>query len=190
MRIEIISGSPRTGSVTHRVALFLQQYLMDGTDHEVGLLDVREHNLPPIQTVFSSLDNTPEAYRDTTKRMLAADAFILVTPEYNGSYTPALKNLLDHYPKQVHKPFGIVTASPGAMGGIRAAMQLQQLVFALFGIGSPHMLVVPAVDKKFDESGKLLDEAFTLAIENFVTEYLWLAEKLVVEKPAKQKLAA
>lgn len=190
MTIEIISGSPRTGSVTHRVALYLQQHLKKKTNHEIGLLDVREHNLPPIQTVFSSVESTPEAYRETTKRMLSAEAFILVTPEYNGSYTPALKNLLDHYPKQVHKPFGIVTASPGAMGGMRAAMQLQQLVFALFGIGSPHMLLVPAVDKKFDASGKLIDESFTLAIENFVTEYLWLAERVVTEKLEKQKLAA
>jgi hypothetical protein len=52
------------------------------------------------------------------------------------------------------------------------------------------MLVVPGVDKKFDESGKLLDESFTLSIENFVTEYLWLAEKLVTEKAVKQKIAA
>ncbi len=43
--------------------------------------------------------------------MFAANAFIIVTPEYNGSYTPAMKNLFDHFPKQIHKPFGIVTAS-------------------------------------------------------------------------------
>ena len=190
MTIEIISGSPRSGSLTYRVALFLQQYLKEVTDHNIGLLDVREHNLPPIQNVFSSVDNTPEAYKETTKRMFAADAFILVTPEYNGSYSPALKNLLDHYPKQVHKPFGIVTASPGAMGGIRAAIQLQQLIFALFGIGSPYMLVVPGVDKKFDESGSLVDESFRLSIENFVTEYLWLAERLATEKVVKQRIAA
>ena len=47
---------------------------------------------------------------------------LLVTPEYNGSYTPALKNLFDHFPKQSRKPFGIVTASPGALGGMRAGI--------------------------------------------------------------------
>ena len=89
--------------------------------------------------------------------MFEADAFIMVTPEYNGSYTPALKNLFDHFPKQSRKPFGIVTASPGALGGVRAALQLQTLVYALFGVGSPHMLITPLIDKKFDEHGNLTD---------------------------------
>ena len=190
MTIEIISGSPRIESMTYRVALHLQQYLKEKTEYQIGLIDVREHNLPPVQTVFTSVENTPEEYRETTKRMQSADAFILVTPEYNGSYTSSLKNLLDHFPKQHHKPFGIVTASPGAMGGIRAALQLQQLVFALFGIGSPYMLLVPSVDKKFNESGNLIDGAFASAVETFVKEYLWLAEKVVDEKLMKQKLAA
>jgi NAD(P)H-dependent FMN reductase len=114
--------------------------------------------------------------------MFNADAFILLTPEYNGSYSAALKNLLDHYPKQHHKVFAIATASPGALGGIRAAMQLQELVYALFGIGSPYMLVIPQVDKKFDAKGILLDENFQKAVDVFVKEFIWLAEKIVDEK--------
>jgi NAD(P)H-dependent FMN reductase len=114
--------------------------------------------------------------------MFEADAFILVTPEYNGSYSPAMKNMLDHFPKQHHKAFGIVTASPGAMGGMRAAMQLQQLVFAFFGIGSPYMLVVPGVDKKFDIEGNLLDEGFKKSVDLFLKEFIWLSEKVVEEK--------
>ncbi len=90
-----------------------------------------------------------------------------------------MKNLLDHFPKQHHKPFGIVTASPGAMGGIRASQQLLQLIPALFGIASPYLLIVPAVDKKFDEQGNLLDENFEKRVHNFITEFLWLSEKIV-----------
>jgi hypothetical protein len=63
-------------------------------------------------------------------------------------------------------------------------MQLQQLVFALFGIGSPHMLIVPAVDKKFNEEGELLDVTFEKSINTFIKEFLWLAEKVVEEKVA------
>jgi NAD(P)H-dependent FMN reductase len=89
-----------------------------------------------------------------------------------------MKNLLDHFPKQYRKVFGIVTASPGAMGGIRAAMQLQQLIYGLFGIGSPHMLIVPGVDKKFNEEGQLIDPLFEKNISVFVNEFLWLAEQV------------
>jgi len=70
------------------------------------------------------------------------------------------------------------------MGGIRAAHQMQLLVIALFGIASPYMLIVPGVDKKFDEDGNLLDKAFENSIHNFVTEYLWLAEKIQPPVPS------
>jgi NAD(P)H-dependent FMN reductase len=182
MRIEILSGSPRNNSLTRRVAIHLKTWLKKNTDHEIGLIDLREWDLPFVQSVFMSADNTPEEFRPLSKRIFEADAFILVSPEYNGSYSPALKNLLDHFPKQHHKPFGIVTASPGALGGIRAAQQLQLLVNALFGIASPYLLIVPAVDKKFNADGDLLDESFQNNIHNFVTEFLWLAENLVKEK--------
>lgn len=184
MKIEIISGSPRRNSTTLRVALHLQKMLQESTENEVGLIDLREHDLPPVQEVFLAPHLAPEKYQGLAKRVFEAQAFVLVTPEYNGSYTPDLKNLLDHFPKQSHKVFGLVTASPGALGGMRAAMQLQNLVFALFGIGSPHMLITPQVDKKFDAEGNLLDPGFQKSIDVFVKEFLWLAEKVVEEKVA------
>ena len=183
MRVVIISGSPRQNSVTNRVALHLEKALQN-TDHEIDLIDLRDSGLPPIEKVFSTVNDAPPEHKLVAEKMFGADAFILVTPEYNGSYSPAMKNLLDHFPKQNHKVFGLVTASPGAMGGMRAAMQLQQLVPALFGIVSPHMLLVPAVDKKFDEEGNLLEGSFEKSVKQFITEFLWLAEKLVVEKVA------
>ena len=182
MKIAIIAGSPRKTSVTVRVALFLENWLKQNHDHEIDLIAMRDWEIPAVQNVWPTPDKAPEPFRQLANRINEADAFILVSPEYNGSYSPAMKNLLDHFPKQAHKPFGIVTASPGAMGGIRASQQLLQLVPALFGIASPYLLIVPAVDKKFSPEGKLLDASFESAVHNFITEFLWLAEKLVEEK--------
>jgi chromate reductase, NAD(P)H dehydrogenase (quinone) len=182
MRIEIISGSPRGNSITNRVALHLKNQIREKTDHEVDIIDVRENELPLLQAVFTSVESTPEPYKEVTERMLNANAFILLTPEYNGSYSAPLKNLLDHFPKQHHKVFAIATASTGMLGGIRAALQLQELIYALFGIGSPYMLVTPQVDKKFDEEGNLLDPNFKKSIDIFINEFIWLAEKIVDEK--------
>ncbi len=178
MRIEIITGSPRTESVTYRLALFLEKYLSATTSHTVGIIDVREWNLPLLQGVFTSVDATPDKYKLLSERMFAADAFILVTPEYNGSYSPALQNLLDHFPKQGHKAFGLVTASKGVMGGMRSSQQLLLLVPALFGIASPYMLITPQIDKKFDEEGNLTDPNFQKSVDVFVNEFLWLASTL------------
>ena len=179
MNIEIVSGSPRQESVTFRIALFLQKHLQEKTQHQVNIIDVREWNFPALQEeVFSSVSKTPEHYKPLAKRMFEANAFIVVTPEYNGSYTPTMKNLFDHFPKQMHKAFGIVTASTGSLGGIRASQQLQLLICALFGIPSPYMLVTPQVDKKFDKLGNLTEQSFSNAAHNFITEFLWLAERL------------
>src|SRR6187431_349950 len=173
MKIEIISGSPRVNSMTRRVALNLKNWLDNNTDHVTGIIDMKDWNLPAVQSVFVSVDRTPDEFKPLAERIFNADAFILVTPEYNGSYSPAMKNLLDHFPKQHHKPFGIVTASPGVMGGIRASQQLLQLIPALFGIVSPYLLIVPSVDKKFDAEGKLVDESFGSSVHNFISEFLW-----------------
>ncbi len=181
MHIEIISGSPRKDSGSYRVALFLEAYLSANTQHSINIIDVRDWQLPLLQQVFTSVENTPAEYKPLAERMFAADAFILVTPEYNGGYSPALQNLLDHFPKQIHKAFGIVTASPGAMGGMRASQQMLLLVPALFGIVSPFMLIVPQVDKKFDPEGHLTDPAFEKQVQTFVKEFLWLAESLKPE---------
>jgi NAD(P)H-dependent FMN reductase len=186
MNIEIITGSPRENSVTHRVALFLQKFLSEQTQHNVNIIDVRDWNLPMLQNVFVSEDATPDEFKPLSKRMFEANAFILVTPEYNGSYTPAMKNLLDHYPKQARKAFGIATASSGIMGGMRATQQMQLLINALYGIASPYMLVVGGVDKRFDAEGNLLDATYQKTVDVFVKEFLWLAESLHPETVLNQ----
>lgn len=182
MKIEIISGSPRHESVTRRVALYLENWIREHTSHDVSIIDMRDWSVPPVEHVWTSVEKAPAALRPLAERMMEADAYILLSPEYNGSYSPAMKNLLDHFPKRHHKPFAVATASPGAMGGMRAAQQLLLLVPALFGLVSPYLLIVPAVDKKFSPDGNLLDDSFANSVHNFITEFLWLSEKIVEEK--------
>ena len=180
MNIEIVAGSPRRNSITHRIVLFLHKHLSEKTKHTIKVIDVRDWNLDVLQQeVYKTVESTPAILQPLAKLMFNANAFILVTPEYNGSYTSALKNLFDHFPKQTHKAFGIVTASPGVLGGMRASQQMQLLINALFGVASPYMLITPHVDKKFDEHGNLTDINFQKSIDVFVNEFLWLAENIV-----------
>lgn len=178
MQIEIIAGSARPDSITRRVALHLLNELSNQFEAKVGLIDIAELQLPPVQSVISTLADAPVGIRATAARMLTANAFVLVSPEYNGSYSPAMKNFLDYFPQQPGRVFGIVTASPGSLGGIRAAMQMQALTFGLMGIGSPQMLVVPEVDQKFDTQGKLVDQRFKPAVDKFIERFLWLSRAI------------
>ena len=180
MNIEIVSGSPRAASVTVRIAKYLQEYLsVHESNHAVGLIDVRNWKLGQLQTVFNSITNTPDEFKPLAEKMFSADAFIIVTPEYNGSFSSEIKNLFDHFPKQARKAFGLCTASMGALGGARCTQTLLLYVPALFGVASPNLLIVPFIDKKFNEQNELTDPSFEKQIHVFITEFLWLAERVV-----------
>ena len=182
MRVEIISGSPRAVSLTKRLAQHLAKRLNNIPELNVGLIDIRENQWGAVENVCQGSRTAPSERLEIVSRVFDADAFILVTPEYNGSYSPALKNFLDHFPKQNEKVFGIVTASPGAFGGMRAALQLQTLVYGLMGIGSPQMLIVPGVDSKFLEDGTLTDEAFGQSVDVFIERFLWLSRAIAYSR--------
>ena len=93
-----------------------------------------------------------------------------------------MKNLLDHFPKQSEKVFGIVTGSPGSFGGMRAALQLQTLIYGLMGIGSPQMLIVPEMDSKFQEDGTLINDKFQTSVDSFMERFLWLSRAVTYSR--------
>ncbi|MHA8097988.1 NADPH-dependent FMN reductase [Aquirufa aurantiipilula] len=177
-RILVITGSPRKESNSARIALHLYNRIKQDGEYEVDLLDVREYHLPQFESVFKTVNTTPEAYKSLAEKFFAADAYIIVTPEYNGSYTSTLQNLFDHFPRQQRKVYGVVTATNGSLGGMRASQQLLLFIIALFGIVSPYMLVTPYVDKKFDAQGVLLDETFQAKIDFFLDQFNWLFRKI------------
>ncbi len=72
MKIEIISGSPRQNSVTHRAALHLLQLLQERTGHEVGLIELRENIFPPLQSVYTTAEAAPAELRAVAARMFPA----------------------------------------------------------------------------------------------------------------------
>lgn len=109
---------------------------------------------------------------------------MFVSPEYNGSYTAALKNAVDYLKESElsRKVIGVVAVSAGANGGIRAALSMQQLVLGVSGFPLPQMMTVPQVSQKFDENGDLLDPAFEPRIQQYLQQFLWLAEAVADKK--------
>eukprot|EP00547_Thalassionema_nitzschioides_P017812 CAMPEP_0194234778 /NCGR_PEP_ID=MMETSP0158-20130606/2418_1 /TAXON_ID=33649 /ORGANISM="Thalassionema nitzschioides, Strain L26-B" /LENGTH=222 /DNA_ID=CAMNT_0038968047 /DNA_START=36 /DNA_END=705 /DNA_ORIENTATION=- len=78
-------------------------------------------------TFFLKPDDLPQATKDLQETIRAADAYLIVSPEYNHSIPPALSSLMGHFGGSLYKckPSGIVTYSPGPWGGQRAAMAIQ-----------------------------------------------------------------
>ena len=180
MKITIIAGSPRKESVTRRIALHLQTRLRADA-HEVTIADLGGSNIGDFGQVWQNEGDVPAHFASSYAAIMQSEAVIIVSPEYNGTYTGALKNMLDHLPKNalMRKAFGIVTGSPGGLGGMRAAVQLQTLGIGASGIVCPSMLIVPTMSSKFDADGTLIDAAFQRAVDGFVGDYVWLATQLV-----------
>lgn len=183
MKITVISGSPRKESITVRIASFLFKYFSEKyPEHDFEFLNLQDCSIPFVEKVWSTINDVPEQYQTVAQKIYNADAFVLVTPEYNGSMSSALRNLFDHFPKQTKKVFGIVTASDGAMGGIRAAVAMQNQICAWFGIPCPNMLVVGNMQQRFDAEANLIDEKFMHNIMSFSNEFIWLSEAVNEKK--------
>ncbi|CAI1542075.1 NADPH-dependent FMN reductase [Serratia plymuthica] len=106
----------------------------------------------------------PDAVVAMGKAISAADALIIVTPEYNYSVPGALKNALDWLSRLpdtpvASKPVAILTASPGAIGGARAQYHLRQILVFLDGrvLNKPEVMIGQASSRLDHENDSITD---------------------------------
>src|SRR5262245_61455032 len=155
MNLAIISASIRENASTKRIGQHLLNRLNEAGTVQTVLIDLTEYEYPLWKEVFHREPNPPAICVDLHDKLQYADAMIFVTPEYNGSYSLALKNMIDYFGLKVFekKAIGVSAVSVGPLGGIRAALQLQQLILAVYAIPIPQMLLVPNVQQRFDGEG-------------------------------------
>ena len=101
----------------------------------------------------------------------AADAFIMVIPEYNYGFTAPLKNAIDFlFREWSTKPVGIVSYG-GMSGGTRAAQMLKQVLTALKMMPLPESIAIPFFVKHIDEKGVFIpDEIMDKSAETLLKE--------------------
>lgn len=175
MNIAIISGSARPERLSHQVALEVQRHL-NHSGISNWMWDIKETNLPLLDYTFDVHPNPGEALIKVKAGLDQTDAFIIVSPEHNGSYPGALKNSMDYFYKEyVHKVFGLVTVSNGVLGGINALKNLQHYALKINGIVSPEFVITPQVQNLFKD-GMLIDEKYGHRVDAFIKHFLALAE--------------
>ncbi|HEU4551644.1 MAG TPA: NADPH-dependent FMN reductase [Chitinophaga sp.] len=169
MKIAIISSSIRQGRRSHGVALALENKIQALSAHEAFIIDLADAGTLPA---------------NIGSRLATAAALLFVSPEYHGGYAAALKRATEEADKRVfiNKPIGAVSVSAGQLGGIRAALQMQQLILALHGFPLPTMLLVPVVQEKIDLQGAFINPAFEETTTQYVQKFLWLAEAIDQKK--------
>lgn len=178
MSIAIISASVRVGRKSHRVALFLKNYLESNKLATVNMLDLNEYQFPIFEERLRFMKDPSPAVLQFAETVKQADGVIIVTPEYNGGYPASLKNVIDLlYPEWRKKPVALATASDGQFGGSQVTTSL---IFTLWKIGVrlvPAMYPGPKVQEVYDEQGVPVDkEATEKRAKPFIDELLWCIE--------------
>jgi chromate reductase len=121
------------------------------------------------------------AFRDKLQR---SNGVLFITPEYNRSIPGALKNAIDvasrPYGKSsfLGKPVGIVSNSPGPLGGVSAAKQLQNILPGIAGVilGQPE-IYLNGVGDAFDDKGELAKEALQKVLQQYLEAFAAFVEK-------------
>ncbi|MFM8489801.1 MAG: NADPH-dependent FMN reductase [Bacteroidota bacterium] len=187
MHITILSSSTRIDRLSHRVALALEKAISE-RGHTARILDLATYKFPIMEEVLHRHPEPPAGLSDFSEAIRESDALIFLSPEYNGSYTSALKNAVDYLKENEfdRKAIGVVSVTSGPMGGMRGAISMQQLVLGVSGFALPQMLLVPQVSQKFDEQGNLLDPSFQSKTDFFLNNFIWLAEAVSEKKKSNR----
>jgi NAD(P)H-dependent FMN reductase len=134
----------------------------------------------PVDFEFEGDGNDPEGKNPRYTEITAkADAFFIVTPEYNHSFPGSLKRLLDSELKNyIHKPVAFAGVSNGSWGGVRAIEALNQTVRELGLVSTFTDVHFPRVQDIFDEAGNALDPVHEKRIGKAYAELIWMARTL------------
>ncbi len=183
MKIAIILGSVRENRRSVNVAKLLNELLKKRGGVEVELLDLKEYSFPVMEERLRFLKNPPDGMIDFSATLDSADGIIIVSPEYNGSFSGVLKNTLDYFKDEYFKKaVGVVTVSSGSLGGVNASHHLLSWALHVKAIPSPFKLMVQNVDDLFNEDGELSDNDLGDRSEKFLKEFLWLTESLSIKE--------
>ena len=183
IKLLAISGSSRQGSVNLR--------LLDAATHiartlgaEVTCLDLRTLALPLYDGDLEAASGLPEGCIALKKALAEHDALLIASPEYNGFFSPLLKNAIDWASRpqgSLPSPFagtvaGLIAASPGALGGIRGLPAVRQLLCNLGVLVTPGQMSLPRAHEAFDAQGALREEASKQMLDRVVRELLATAQ--------------
>ena len=138
-RLAVIVGSVREGRFGPVVAAWVAERARDHGAFDVDVVDLADADIPlvlpadPPKFAGASYPR-PAGMTDLTARLDAADAFILVTPEYNHSYPASLKAAIDwHFTQWTAKPVAFVSYG-GAAGGRHAVLHLENVLTELHAV--------------------------------------------------------
>ncbi len=186
----VFAASNRTGSLNRKLAVAaaaeLERHGLAAT-----LADLRDYPMPMYDGDLEASAGMPEAAKAFKKLMREHDAWVIVSPEYNGSFSALFKNTIDWVTRSEpgeprlaafqNKKAAIMAASPGPRGGQRGLKHVRELLDMLRVETLANQLTLASAAEAFDAEGHLTRTEDRAALASVATD---LARALNVEEPA------
>jgi NAD(P)H-dependent FMN reductase len=163
-----------------RAARFVERRLRE-RGHETTLVDAMHEQLPLLDRMYKEYPkgSAPAALERLAALYRSADAFVIVTGEYNHSLQPGLTNLLDHFLEEYFfRPSAIVSYSTGQFAGQRAAVHLQAMLCELGMPSISSTYPIARIGSALGEDGRELTPDAGKRFDRFASELEWYAEAL------------
>jgi NAD(P)H-dependent FMN reductase len=180
VKFVVFVGSVRSDRQGIKAARYVERTLT-ARGHDVTVVDPVAVQLPLLDRMYKEYEKgqAPLVLEQLATLYRAADAFVVISGEYNHSIPPALSNLLDHFLEEYFfRPSAIVCYSAGAFGGVRAAMQLRAMLCELGMPSISSLFPIPKIQTAFDEEGRALDPGTDRRFNRFAAELEWYAGAL------------
>jgi NAD(P)H-dependent FMN reductase len=174
INLAVIVGSNREGRIAPVIANWFLQQLEKNSAFAVEVIDLAEIPLP------SNISNTPHPdVVSYCEQLAAADAFVMIVPEYNHSYPAILKHAIDFgYKEWQAKPVGFVSYG-GFAAGLRAVEHLRGVLAELHAMTMRDCVSFQNAWDQFDDQGQpLRPEDCQAAAEVMLHQVKWWAEAL------------
>ena len=185
LKIVALAGSTRRDSFNK---LFLRTAVRfaEQAGAEVSVIDLKDYPLPLYDGDCEAERGLPAEAAELKKRFQEADALLISSPEYNASISAVLKNTIDWTSRPgaiegsafAEKPALLISASPGALGGLRGLNHLRDVLTNL-GVHAFHkQQALPQASSAFDESGELKDPSTSDRLDGLVKSFISYATRL------------
>jgi chromate reductase, NAD(P)H dehydrogenase (quinone) len=189
LKILVIPGSLRTGSLNAKLAAVAAHRLAQaGAD--VTRLSLADFPLPIYDGDLQTKSGAPKHAVDLKRMIGAHHGVLIVTPEYNASVPPLVKNTID-WVSRVHDPqesrgqvfrgraFAIAAASHSRLGGARSLAALRLILAACQAFVIPNQLALALADEAYDDMERLKHPADIEALGAMVRQLIDVSQRLM-----------
>jgi chromate reductase, NAD(P)H dehydrogenase (quinone) len=173
-RILALAGSTRADSYNKRLVGIAARAAESG-GAETTVIDLRDFALPLFDEDLERAEGPPAGATKLKQLMIASDGFLISSPEYNSSISGVLKNAIDWASREAPgeralaafqgKVATLLSASPGALGGLRGLVHLRSILGNIGVIVLPDQVALPRAFEIYGEEGALKDPKQQAKIE-------------------------